>query len=229
MYYVELIDKFWKFNDREGAGHTVIAFYLYLLKMAKDHNDYQFRISDVKLGKRLSLSRSTVKVTRDKLRDLGLIEFSTKNGAAGHYRLILDYPLEGREVKNKQQHIVVETLSESIQTDKKGSGKDKAEMNNMAQDVEVSYSSVSINRNIPDLREFLDFARTLEAYIPDCDKLIEEKYDSWLKNNWKSSNGRLITNWRSTLKNIMPFLLSDNKRVHLSVKDIPYIRHPEQK
>jgi len=93
----------------------------------------------------------------------------------------------------------------------------------------VFSSSVSINRNIPDLREFLDFARTLDAYIPDCDKLIEEKYDSWLKNNWKSSNGRLITNWRSTLKNIMPFLLSDNKRVHLSVKDIPHIRHPEQK
>ena len=193
MYYVELIDRFWKFNEREGAGHTVIAFYLYLLKMAKDHNDYQFRISDVELGKRLSLSRSTVKVTKEKLRDLGLIEFRTKNGAAGHYRLILDYPLEGREV------------------------------------IEVSTSSVSINRNIPDLREFLDFARTLEAYIPDCDKLIEEKYDSWLKNNWKSSNGRLITNWRSTLKNIMPFLLSDNKRVHLSVKDIPHIRHPEQK
>ena len=54
-----------------------------------------------------------------------------------------------------------------------------------------------------------EYAKTLENYIPELDYLIQEKYDSWLGNGWKNGYNKPITNWKSSIKNTMPFLQSE--------------------
>jgi len=93
MYYLELIERFWILNQKAKPGATAIALYLYLLKTAKSSDSYDFQVSDVVLSKELGLTRQTVKATKERLRDLGLIQFKTRNGVSGSYRLLLNYSL----------------------------------------------------------------------------------------------------------------------------------------
>jgi hypothetical protein len=81
---------------------------------------------------------------------------------------------------------------------------------------------------VPDLVEFLKYARSLEAYSPELDEFITAKYSGWLANDWKSDSGRVITNWRTSLKNVLPFLKPGGKDSQLSIDRIPDIRHPKE-
>src|SRR5690606_6548550 len=70
--------------------------------------------------------------------------------------------------------------------------------------------------NIPSLKEFTEYTKTLENYIPELDDLIETKYDNWLKNGWKNNYNKPITNWKSSIKNGMAFLhneLQSNSKI----------------
>ena len=91
MYYLELIQRFWEFNKTTKVSPTEISLYFYLLKIGYDNDRYDFKISDVKLGKDLGLTRKTIKSTKEKLKQLGLILFQCKNGVPCHYRLLLNY------------------------------------------------------------------------------------------------------------------------------------------
>ncbi|NAW51884.1 hypothetical protein GNY06_11085 [Elizabethkingia argentiflava] len=68
---------------------------------------------------------------------------------------------------------------------------------------------IPLSGNIPSQEEFTQYVKTLENYIPELDYLIKEKYDSWLSNAWKNSYDKPITNWKSSIKNTMPFLQSE--------------------
>ncbi|MET2743972.1 hypothetical protein ABXT13_13290, partial [Staphylococcus caprae] len=60
------------------------------MKTGKENDAYDFKVSDVVLSKELGLTRQTVKSTKEKLQDFGLIQFQTQNGVSGSYRLILN-------------------------------------------------------------------------------------------------------------------------------------------
>ncbi|WP_123897788.1 hypothetical protein [Chryseobacterium carnipullorum] len=64
------------------------------MKTAEENDGYVFVLSDVVVSNDLGLTRKTVKSTKEKLRDLGLIEFQTKNGVPCSYRLLLNYNLQ---------------------------------------------------------------------------------------------------------------------------------------
>jgi replication initiation and membrane attachment protein DnaB len=102
MYYLELLQKFWDFNKNVLIGSNAIAMYLYLLKLGNDCNGYCIKVSDVEISKTLKITRKTVIPTKEKLRDLGLIQYETKNGIPCSYRLILNYNIHIQEpVKTK--------------------------------------------------------------------------------------------------------------------------------
>ena len=86
MYYLELIQRFWDFNKKAKVSPTEVLLYFYLLKIGYENERYDFKISDVELGKELGLTRKTIKSTKEKLKNLGLIQFQSKNGLPCHYR-----------------------------------------------------------------------------------------------------------------------------------------------
>lgn len=60
--------------------------------------------------------------------------------------------------------------------------------------------------SIPEMSEFVTYGLSLinknEAYRFS----IEAKYESWVENKWKDGNGSKIKNWKTKLKNTIPYL-----------------------
>ena len=88
---------------------------------------------------------------------------------------------------------------------------------------------ISLPSHIPSLEEFSQYAKLLDNYVPELDLLIKEKYDSWLENGWKNGYDKPITNWKSSIKNIMPFLESELQSSNATSQKIalPTIKRPK--
>lgn len=216
MTYLELIQRFWDFNHKNAIGSTGIAMYLYLLKIGYDNDRYDFHISDVGASKELALTRKTVKSTKEKLKNFGLIEFQTQNGLPCYYRLLLDYPLKIAEPEKIKKAKIVK--SSDFLT---------------AGSVEIPSQQqpsppVRNQKNIPSFDEFIEYAQTLETYESELDSVIEKKYEFWVRNDWQNSSNRRITNWKSSLKSILPYMKAEDKNLQLSITNIPNIKRPKK-
>lgn len=232
MYYLELIERFWIFNEKAKPGSTAIAMYLYLLKTAKACDAYDFKVSDVVLSKELGLTRPTVKTAKEKLRDLGLIRFQTKNGVLGSYRLILSYPLEASVPEEMKSSEIQMTPSFKELKDDLNLELLNVEVKSPSGNIDQKINASSIqpaneNIKIPELEEFLAYARTLAAYQCELDELIKDKYQDWKDSGWKNNSDRLITNWKSSLKSTLPFLKNAAHDDQLSIQTIPDIKRPK--
>ena len=232
MYYLELIHRFWGFNQKISIGSTGISMYLYLLKIAFDNERYDFQISDVAISKELGLTRKTVKSTKEKLKSLGLIQFQTKNGLPCGYRLILDYPLSVSEPKNVKKEKLWE--QEFIQKEEGlvFPSPTVSPIQNLFENTDQKFEKQSSreksnNKNTPSWEEFIEFAQTLEIYYQQLDFEIQTKYESWKNNGWKNHADRPITNWKSSLKGTLPFMKQTTESSTLSLKSIPNINRPK--
>ena len=254
MYYLELIQRFWDFNKKAKVSPTEISLYFYLLKIGYENVRYDLKISDIELGKELGLTRKTIKSTKEKLKRLDLIQFQSKNGLPCHYRLVLNYSIEIEpdiSIKKEESTIIkkdqkreileifesilsaqnsVEVVKEiEINSDIKASSgtteKQKLEWK-QAQKQEQEQQNLK-NNKIPSLNEFIEYAKSLEGYEPKLDLSISEKYESWKNNGWKNTSNRPISNWKSTLKSTLPYLINKSEKNSLSLQDIPNIKRPE--
>jgi hypothetical protein len=88
-----------------------------------------------------------------------------------------------------------------------------------------------INKNIPELEEFMAFAQTIEIYQESFNFQIKTKYESWLNDGWKDGFGKNITNWQQKLKKTMPYFSissGQGKNGFSSARDsIPSIKRPK--
>ncbi|UCA61741.1 helix-turn-helix domain-containing protein [Chryseobacterium rhizoplanae] len=202
MYYLELIQRFWEFGPKARLSTTAIALYLYLLKLANDNNGYDVTVSDVVVSDALGLTRKTVKSAKEKLRGSGLIQYESKKGYSCSYRIVLNYPLQipGQEENQKV--------------------KSKKEEKNTI----LKYSKTV---NGPSLEEFMAHACTLSGYDKSLDSDIKDKYTLWTNNDWRNNSGKPITKWKSSLKNILPYLKNSTDSESLSIETIPNIKHPK--
>ncbi len=254
MYYLELIQRFWDFNKTAKISPTEISLYFYLLKMGYENDRYDFKISDVELGKELGLTRKTIKSTKEKLKRLDLIQFQSKNGLPCHYRLLLNYSFEiesKKSIKNEESTIVeedqnreileifesilsaqnsVEVVKEvEINSDIKASSetteKQKLEWEQVQKQKQEQQNLK--NNKIPSLDEFIEYAKSLEGYESELELSISEKYESWINNGWKNTSNRPISNWKFTLKSTLPYLKNTSGENSLSLQDIPNIKRPE--
>ena len=247
MYYLELIQRFWDFNKTAKISPTEALLYFYLLKMGYENDRYDFKISDIELGKELGLTRKTIKSTKEKLKNLGLVQFQSKNGLPCHYRLLLNYSFEieyEKSIRNEESTIVeifenilsaqnsVEAIKEiEINSDVKASSETfPQQKKELEQEQEQSQEQVLQNlknSKIPSLDEFMRYAKSLEGYESELELSISEKYESWINNNWKNTSNRPISNWKSTLKSTLPYLKNTSGENSLSLQDIPSIKRPE--
>ena len=246
MYYLELIQRFWDFNKKAKVSPTEISLYFYLLKIGYENERYDFKISDVELEKKLGLTRKTIKSTKEKLKSIGLIQFNTINGLPCHYRLVLNYSFEieyEKSIKNEECAIVekdqnrevleifdcilsaqnsVEVIKEiEINSDVKASSD-----SSQKQKIELEQQNLK-NSKIPSLNEFIEYAKSLEGYVPELELSINEKYEVWKNNGWKNTSNRPISNWKSTLKSTLPYLKNTSGENSLSLQYIPSIKRPE--
>ena len=255
MYYLELIQRFWDFNKTAKMSPTEVLLYFYLLKMGYENDRYDFKISDVELGRELGLTRKTIKSTKEKLKNLGLVQFQSKNGLPCHYRLLLNYSFEieskksikkeeSTNVEKDQKREILEIfesilpapnsveLIEEVEID--NDVKPSSETLQQNQKIELEQEQKQEreqlnlkNSKIPSLNEFIEYAKSLEGYESELELSISEKYESWINNGWKNTSNRPISNWKSTLKSTLPYLINKSEKNSLSLQDIPNIKRPE--
>lgn len=275
MYYSELIQKFWQFNEKIDIGVVAIAMYLYLLKLANDTNGYAVTISDVKISKALCITRKTVKTTKQKLKKLGVIEYRTRNGLPCSYKIIVDYPfweagaenfpkqIEKKELnqeekpsqnRKQKQDIKQDPKQEQQQTHFNSQSIQKKEENkeqlkyydqkkqtlsknlhrdlitpedNSSQPI-APFPNIERQPHIPTLEEFLEYAQNLDSFVPPLHSELIQKYHFWKENGWKNNSNRPITNWKTTLKQILPYMKDHMNTKTNSVHSIPNIQIPEE-
>lgn len=61
----------------------------------------------------------------------------------------------------------------------------------------------------PTLNEFFEYAYSIKEFKDKFESLkysIQSKYESWVDNGWKDGNDKPIKNWKTKLKNTLPFL-----------------------
>lgn len=234
MYYLELIQRFWDFNQKAQLNTTSTTFYLYLLNLASNNNGYDVSISDVAISNALGITRKTVKSTKEKLQILGLIRFENKKGLASTYRLVLDYPTRtpefGKseklssgstssvpEVERTEDLPLYDLSVQNIQNTSKP--KDGIPVS------DVSRPQINNNQR-PSFDEFIEYAQTLADYEISLDSAIRDKYDSWVANGWKNASGRPLSNWKTSLKGTFPFIKNKKDVGDLSIRSIPNIERP---
>lgn len=227
--YIYLLGKFWDFSEDKQLGSSAILIYLYLLKEAFNRNNARFSISDVQISKNLYLTRKTVKENKNILLKNGLIDFKTKNGVPCNYQIITDYPLETddsnqkieKKIATKQdvkkQDIVKKQSNNIEQNLKQNSGQ-------LSKDLPQNIPQKALNKDIPTLEEFLLFAKTLNSYDDSLDENLKSKYEEWTVKGWKNNFNRPITDWKSTIKNTMPYLKNRSSKNIDSIQSIPNIR-----
>ncbi len=75
---------------------------------------------------------------------------------------------------------------------------------------DIETEGVGDGRGAPDLTEFLDYAKELCVETKkDWDNwefTFTSKYEAWVENGWKDGNNKKIKNWKTKLRNTLPFL-----------------------
>jgi len=235
MYYQELIQKFWEFGPKAQLGTTAVAIYLYLLKLANDNNGYDVTVSDVAIGNTLGLTRKTVKSAREALLSSGLVRYKSKNGYSCSYRIVQDYPLsiqkdeKGQKAKRKNnpripgieknENLPLDGLP-VIGTPETTEKKEKASFDNRE-------PAPFKMRKSPSLEEFMAYAHTLSGYEESMYSAIKERYALWANSNWCNNLGKPITSWKSSLKNLLPYIKNEADNGQLSLDSIPSIKPPK--
>lgn len=231
--YIYLLGKFWDFSEDKQLGSSAILIYLYLLKEGFNRNNTRFRISDVQISKDLNLTKKTVKVNKDILLKNGLIDFKTRNAVPCNYQIITDYPLEtdnsNLKIEKKiavkhdlKRQVVGKKQSKNIEKNSKEDSEQNSE--HLSKDSPQNNPQKALNKDIPTLEEFLLFAQTLNYYEDSLVENLELKYEEWTEKGWKNNFGRPITDWKSAIKNTMPYLKNRSSKNIDFIQSIPNIR-----
>ena len=202
--YTELTNRIWEFNENRSLGLSTLSVYFYLLKIGLERGYNKFSVSDSQMSRELKMTRKTVKVCKEKLRQFGIICYQSRNGVPSDFQLISDYPLIFNDALSdmkidlktlkfkKTENLPVETTSlEKTQPERK-----------------IKQSTIQNERinDIPTLEEFLKHAKSLDSYNYQLIFEVKIKYENWINNGWKNNFDRPITNWKSALKNTIPYL-----------------------
>lgn len=216
--YVELSDRIWKFNENRPLGLSTLSVYFFLLKVASKSEFTKFTISDSKMSRALNMTRKTVKVCKDKLQNFGIISYQSRNGIPSHFELISDYPLEVEDPAADKFKIFQKEIKRSEKIDLVA--KDNIEVIS----VPNSIGDKPQVPEIPKFEEFIFYVKSIENYDNNLQSAIANKYQEWVDNQWKNNFNRPITNWKSAIKNALPYLKNIDSENNISFQQIPSIK-----
>ena len=217
-YNLELSERIWKFNESRALGLSTLSIYFFLLKISVEIDSLKFTISDTEVSKQLKMTRKAVKVCKEKLRRFGIISYRSISGIPAEITLISDYPLildnqhfdddlnKKRKAKKRNEQVLVQSkiLKTSVS--------------------EINDISTKKIMDFPTLEEFIEYAESIESYDDNLLFEIKNKHQTWTNNGWKNSFDRPITNWKSALKNSIPYLYNSALKNKKSIEAIPIIK-----
>ena len=217
-YNLELSERIWKFNESRALGLSTLSIYFFLLKISVEIDSLKFTISDTEVSKQLKMTRKTVKVCKEKLRRFGIISYRSISGIPAEITLISDYPLildnqhfdddlnKKRKAKKQNEEFLVQ--SKILKTPVS----------------EIDDISTKKIMDFPTLEEFIEYAESIETYDDNLLLEVKNKHQTWTNNGWKNSFDRPITNWKSALKNSIPYLYNSALKNKKSIETIPIIK-----
>ena len=204
--YIELTNRIWEFNENRSLGLSTLSVYFYLLKIGFERGYCKFSVSDSQMSRELKMTRKTVKVCKEKLRHFGIICYQSRNGVPSDFQLNPDYPLIFNDALNEMKIDL-----KSLIFQKTGDLPIESAPNKVQPELKTKQSTIQNERinEIPTLEEFLKHAKSLDTYNDHLIFELKIKYENWVKNGWKNNFDRPITNWKSALKNAIPYLKSN--------------------
>lgn len=217
-YNLALSERIWKFNESRALGLSTLSIYFFLLKISVEIDSLKFTISDTEVSKQLKMTRKTVKVCKEKLRRFGIISYRSISGVPAEITLISGYPLildnqhfdddlnKKRKVKTQNEEVLVQ--SKIFKTPVS----------------EIDNISTKKIMDFPTLEEFIEYAESIETYDDNLLLEVKNKHQTWTNNGWKNSFDRPITNWKSALKNSIPYLYNSALKNKKSIETIPTIK-----
>ena len=217
-YNLELSERIWKFNESRALGLSTLSVYFFLLKISVERESLKFTISDTQISMQLKMTRKTVKVCKENLRRFGIISYRSISGIAAEITLISDYPLildnqhfdddlnKKRKAKKQNEEVLVQ--SKILKTPVS----------------EIDDISTKKIMDFPTLEEFIEYAESIETYDDNLLLEVKDKHQTWINNGWKNNFDRPITNWKSALKNSLPYLYNSALKNKKTIETIPTIR-----
>ncbi len=202
----DLFEKIFDLNSKNKIGANTIAVFTFILYKCEDLQK-EIVLSDYQMASELGLSRQTIITSKNKLKLLGILDYSRNRGFPNRFIL------KGNELQK--------TASKN------------AEIKEISIEEPVQNSEPNIDENhsfskYPNLKQFMDFAKTLENYSEKLDDALIEKFHQWEEADWKNGIGRPILDWQIVLKNNLKMLeQSSLSNKQISLHKIPNIKRPK--
>ena len=201
-----LFEKIFELNSKNRIGANTIVVFTFILYKCEDLQK-EIVLSDYQIARELGLSRQTIITAKNKLKLLGVLDYSRNRGFPNRFIL------KGNELQK--------TASKN------------AEIKEISIEEPVQNSEPNIDENhslskYPNLKQFMDFAKTLEGYSEKLDDALIKKFHQWEKADWKNGIGRPILDWQIILKkNLIMLELSSLSKEEISPYKIPNIKRPK--
>lgn len=210
MNYIKLINNFWTMNEVYSFRSTEIALYFYLLKVNNlcswkgsfDHNNHKV-LSSIGLTDVRSLNSA-----RNRLKQVGLIEFKTKSGSASTQYSLLTYAKNAEDNVEVSAELYVEDVSSFMSTkDKLNKTKPIRESRKETPPTKVPSKEIPTGEKSFKQLTKEEFYETLKPFVKEFGKqTLRDFFDYWtepnpsgkmkfqLESTW-SPKGRLST-WK---------------------------------
>ncbi len=201
---MNLFDKMFDLNSENKIGANTIAVFTFILYKCEDPRK-EIVLSDYQIARELRLSRQTVITAKNKLKLLGLLDYNRNQGFPN--RFILNGNPMPKVTPNTYE--TIDKTSDELKTI-----------------VESEINTNSSFSKYPNLKQFIDFAKTLKDYSEKLDDLLIQKFQKWEEADWKNSLGRPILNWKSTLEKNMNTLEVSNFNGNSSLSNLRLIKRP---
>ena len=200
---LNLFEKIFDLNSKNKIGANTIVVFTFILYKCEDLQK-EVVLSDYQMARELGLSRQTIITAKNKLKLLGLLEYNRNRGFPNRFIL---KGVELLKTAPKKEEIKDISIEESVQ------------------DSEPNVDANHSFSKYPNLKQFMDFAKTLNDYSEKLDDVLIEKFYQWEEADWKNGSGRPILDWQIVLKKNLTIL--ELSLLSEEVHKIPNIKRPK--
>ena len=200
---LNLFEKIFDLNSKNKIGANTIAVFTFILYQCEDLQK-EVVLSDYQIARELGLSRQTIITAKNKLKLLGVLDYSRNRGFPNRFIL---KGIELQKTASKNAEIKEISIEEPVQ--------------NSEPNIDENHSF----SKYPNLKQFMDFAKTLENYSEKLDDVLIEKFHQWEEADWKNGSGRPILDWQIVLKKNLTIL--ELSLLSEEVHKIPNIKRPK--
>lgn len=213
MNYIELINDFWTFCEEKDVSATEKVTYFAILNYCNKLNWKNPFFADWSVLIQYSgISKNSHYSALETLHNMKLIEY--KRGEKNKLKAQIFIPKLKNKTKNNFENNFETKTENKTKTkianlDKQENNETNKPINNVIEEQKKVPPKPKKEIIIPDLFEFLEYVKSIPEYKNQFDSLkfsIQSKYESWIDNNWKDGNDTKIINWKTKIKNVLPYL-----------------------